>query len=474
MIGRQDRWQEDLFVAGPLSDLIPDDHPLKRIDRVLDLSWFREEVRDLYCLDNGRPGIDPEAAVRLMLAGLVQGIVHDRKLLREWQVNLAIRWFCGYRLHEKLPEHSSLTRIRQRWGAERFGRIFLRTVRQCVTAGLVAGEVIHVDATLLRADVSWESLTVRHVEQVLAENCEGSGPDDDPPVKKPGGPRPKKYSLTDPDATMATSSRQYRLEPSYKQHTAVDDKAGVIVDVAVTTGEVSEGKELLKQIDRVEANTGREVSTVTADAGYGHPANYKELLRRDIVEVIVPPKARAGKRIATSRFKYDALHERVCCPGGKVLLSAAQAKNGRWYRARTQDCRRCRFRSRCFSPRENRRSVLIVDGYVALTAARRAHARGEPERRRLYNRHRGLVEGIHGEGKTQHGLRRAARRGLWNVSIQAYLTAAVMNLKRLAALCLHIWSVVPPEMGLRGPVLRLPSRRDPNPPIHITLTRPEV
>ena len=87
MIGRQDRWQEDLFVAGPLSDLIPDDHPLKRIDRVLDLSWLREEVQDLYCLDNGRPGIDPEAAVRLMLAGLVQGVVADRKLMREAQVN---------------------------------------------------------------------------------------------------------------------------------------------------------------------------------------------------------------------------------------------------------------------------------------------------------------------------------------------------------------------------------------------------
>ena len=78
MIGNQERWQEDLFVAGPLRDLIPDDHVLKRVDKVLDLSWLRKEVADCYCVDNGRPGIDPEAAVRLMLAGLFQGIVHDR------------------------------------------------------------------------------------------------------------------------------------------------------------------------------------------------------------------------------------------------------------------------------------------------------------------------------------------------------------------------------------------------------------
>jgi len=83
MIGKQERWQEDLFVAGPLRDLIPGDHILKRVDRVLDLSWLRNEVRELYDESQGRPSIDPEAALRLMLAGFFQGIVHDRKLMRE-------------------------------------------------------------------------------------------------------------------------------------------------------------------------------------------------------------------------------------------------------------------------------------------------------------------------------------------------------------------------------------------------------
>ena len=187
MIGEQDRWQEELFVAGPLSQLIPEDHILKRVDNILDLRWLRKEVRGLYDERNGRPSIDPEAAVRLMLAGFFQGIVHDRKLMRDAQVNIAIRWFAGYKIHERLPDHSSLTRIRQRWGEELFKKIFQNTVKQCIKANLVDGETVHIDATLIRADVSWESLTEVHAEKVLKENKLEE--EDVTFSRKPGRPR---------------------------------------------------------------------------------------------------------------------------------------------------------------------------------------------------------------------------------------------------------------------------------------------
>jgi transposase len=157
MLGHKERGQLELFIAGSLRQLIPDDHVLVRIDDVLDLSWLRDEVSDCYCLDDGRPGIDPEVAVRLMVAGLLTGIVHDRKLMREAQVNIAVRWFIGYSLHEKLPHHSSLTRIRQRWGDDRFRKIFKRTVEACLKAKIATGEVVHIDASLIRANVSWRA-----------------------------------------------------------------------------------------------------------------------------------------------------------------------------------------------------------------------------------------------------------------------------------------------------------------------------
>lgn len=431
MIGKQDRWQEELFVACPLSELIPDDHVLKRVDKVLDLSWLREEVRELYSETQGRPSIDPESAVRLMLAGFFQGVVHDRKLMREAQVNLAIRWFAGYRLHERLPHHSSLTRIRQRWGAERFRRIFQKTVQLCAEAGLVDGETVHMDATLIRADVSWASLTEQHAERVLEENVlEGEQAQDR--VRKRAG-KPKKRSTTDPDATMTTSSNDYRMEPSFKQHTAVDDAAGVIVDVEVTTGEASEGQRLPEQLEQVEATTGKKVATVTGDTGYAHSSNYALLEERD-TEAVIPPQRepRRAKRIPLRRFSYDGKHGLVRCPTGKRLHRASRGKNGWWYRAKAGDCKKCPLRERCVSASAKARSVLIVDGYEALLRARRRRRRWDEATQGIYTRHRWRVEGVHAEAKTRHGLRRAVRRGLANVAIQAYLTAAVINLKRLA------------------------------------------
>lgn len=192
-----------------------------------------------------------------MLAGLLIGIVHDRQLMREAAVNIAIRWFVGYGLHEKLPHHSSLTRIRQRWGEERFRRIFQRTVEACLKAKIATAEVVHIDASLIRANVSWESLVERHVTEVLSENETDDEIEAEKKARQSG--KYKRVSLTDPDATMATSARNRRLEPSYKQHTAVDDRVGVILGVEVTTGETNEGEIIEAQVDEVIATTGAEL-----------------------------------------------------------------------------------------------------------------------------------------------------------------------------------------------------------------------
>ncbi len=432
MIGTQKRWQEDLFIAGPLSSLIPEDHILKQVDKVLDLSWLRKEVADLYCSNNGRPSIDPEAAVRLMLAGFFQGVVQDRKLMREAQVNLAIRWFAGYRLDEKLPDHSSLTKIRQRWGTERFKNIFLKTVQSCIDANLVSGETVHIDATLIRADVSWESVTTEHAETVIKENTS----DEDKPKgrgRPKKQPKPKKRSTTDPDATMATSCKKIIAEPCYKQHGAVDDVCGVIVDVEITTGEVSEGSQLPDQVERIESNTGRKIETLSTDAGYGNGKNYEYLEQRNI-DAIIPPRkmGKNGKSVPLSKFKYDEKNKIVKCPCNKILTPRTESKLGMTYRAEAKDCNNCRLRSRCFGFTSPSRTVTIVPGYDALLRARRRHKEPDEKFTRTYSRHRWKIEGMHGEAKTQHGLSRAVRRGLDNMSIQAYLTAAVINLKRLA------------------------------------------
>ncbi len=443
MLGRKERNQSELFITGSLQQLVPDDHILTRVDRFLDLSWLREEVAELYCADNGRPGIDPEVAVRLMLAGLLLGIVHDRKLMREAQVNIAIRWFIGYALHEALPDHSSLTRIRQRWGAERFRRIFERTVQACVAAKIATGEIVHVDASLIRADVSWDRLAKRHVDAVNDANEEADG--EAKKTRRTG--RFKKVCLTDPDATMATNARNRRLEPAYKQHGVVDDVCGVILDVEVTTGEVNEGQEILRRLDAAAQTASSTIRIATADSGYAYAKVYGGLEARNI-DAIIPPKAEPIRsKVPLRRFRYDARHDHVKCPRGKILRpNKAKISHGRFFASKSRDCKHCDLASICLSPSRVTKAVVIVHDYPALLRARRRRERWGDEEVQLYQRHRWRSEGFHGEAKTWHGLARAVRRGLENIRIQSFLTAAAINLKRLAtALLALICAILTPR-----------------------------
>ena len=245
-------------------------------------------------------------------------------------------------------------------------------------------------------------------------------------------------SLTDPDASMATSSGGRRLEPSYKQHTAVDDACGVVLDVAVTTGEVNEGDMIEVQVDEVRQGLGREVATVTADAGYCFAKVYDGLERRNINPLIPAKKEAFWSRVPLRRFRYDARHGIVKCPRGKILHPAYPSKDGHFYRAKLSDCARCPLRAECLPKTRGNKTVAIPHGYPALLRARRRRGQWNEEELRLYQRHRWRSEGFHGEAKTWHGLDRALRRGLENMKIQAYLTAAAINLKRLAAAVVFI------------------------------------
>ena len=300
------------------------------------------------------------------------------------------------------------------------------------------GEVVHADASLIRADVSWESLAVHHVDAVRRENGdEAANAEEDRSLRtsrKTG--RYKKVCVTDPDATMATTGRNRRLEPSYKQHAVIDDVRGVVLDVEVTTGEVNEGELLLDRLDTVGATTGTKIEAVTADAGYAYAKIFSGLKQRSITAVI-PAKAEPIRSpVPMRRFRYDAKHDVLKCPRGKKLRPGRRVKHGRFFTSRARDCRGCDLKHLCLSKGRSNKAVVLGDDYPALLRARRRRGRRgrwTDDDRKLYQRHRWRSEGYHGEAKTWHGLARAVRRGLENMRIQSYLTAAAVNLKRLAA-----------------------------------------
>ena len=223
--------------------------------------------------------------------------------------------------------------------------------------------------------------------------------------------------------------------PSYKQHTSVDDRAGVIVDIEVVTGEESDFARMAERLEALEVTLGRRPGTVTADKAYGIGKVYKLLSDREIAAVIPPrPNTRPGnaKGFPMERFRYDALHDIVRCPRKQLMTPRSATKAGRWFRAGADACRACPLRAQCIPDGGPTRRVHITEHYVEVLRARRKRLAWGAAENHLYSRHRWWVEGAHGLAKTLHGMARAARRGLENMKIQALLTATAINLKRLA------------------------------------------
>ena len=392
-----------MMLLPPMETYIPEDHPLRRLNKVLDLRFIREAVRDKYCQDNGRPSIDPEVVIRLFLIQAMDGIPHVRDLMRQVQVNLAYRWFIGYELDEKLPDHSTLSKALDRFGDEIFNELFKRSIAQCKASGLIEGKVLHVDATTIRADVDNDRV----------------GKDDSP----------------DPDARFGRFPGG-SIIPGYKQQTVVDNHKRVILGLSVFPANQSEGEKAIEVIDEAVERTGVKPAAVCADGSYGSGSNKADMEERDI-RLISPPRTpykHTNKEYFTSEdFKYDEVKDEFICPGGQRLSFIAEDKERggkRRYRCWLVICKDCHLRDKC--TKSPFRRLTVSADYGAL-ARLRADSQTDSFRQ-LYRLRAPAIEGVFGEAKKWHSLGRAWRRGISKMRVQCLLIAAVINLKRLASL----------------------------------------
>ena len=220
-----------------LESFVAADHFLRRVDRVLDLSFVRELTAPRYAVQQGRPSIDPEVYFRMQLVAYFFGVTSERQLCEDVYYNLAYRWFCRLPLQEGVPDHSSLTRIRDRYGAEIFESVFRRIVEQCKQKGLVKDSCrVMTDATLIAADASLNSLV--HNDPGEAQKEEDAqrqrrGTIDPEAQRKLSNQTHR--SRTDPDATLA-QKRGTPRQLKYKVHQTIDADSRVILDTEVTTG----------------------------------------------------------------------------------------------------------------------------------------------------------------------------------------------------------------------------------------------
>jgi len=472
-----------------LEELVPADHFYRHVERTLDLSFVREFVQETYA-GKGRPSIDPVVFFKLQLVMFFEDIRSERLLMRHAADRLSVRWYLGYDLDEPLPDHSSLTRIRERYGVEVFRRFFEKIVELCQQAGLVWGKELYFDGTKVAANASTDSLTPRFaieahlanlfepeteepMQQTEQPSSQAAPPKPDPPQEPnlptalPVGLSPEeredlsqhneerhdwieevgaqdrrvssrgyhrladlRVSTTDPDATLMPTKDG--ADMGYHTHYVVDGgKARIILNVLVTPSEVMDNQPMLDLLWRTRFRWKLWPRQVTGDRKYGTEENLVAIEREHIHAYIPSPDVdHRTEFFSADRFRYEAERDVYVCPAGKELRfdQPHSTERSRRYRARAKDCNHCPLKAQCTTSKQGRTLCRSVDEEYLdrVRAYQPTEAYQKAVRKRSV-----WVEPLFAEGKDWHGMRRCRLRELWRVNCEALMRAAGQNLKRL-------------------------------------------
>ena len=427
-----------------IDELVPDDHLLRKIEKVIDFSFIHDLVKDLYCADNGRPALDPTLLFKLLFLGYLYGVRSERQLIREVQVNVAYRWFLGLNLTDKVPDASTLSQNRRRRfnDSDVYQRIFDEVVLQAMRKRLVSGRVLYTDSTHLKANANKNKHIKVEAEQsskaYLAELEKAVEEDRLAHGKKPLAPQSKEPSTRDIKQSTTDKDSGYMVRDGkpkgffYLDHRTVDGKCNIITDVHVTPGNVHDSIPYLDRLDRQKQRFNFNVQSVGLDAGYFTASICKGLEERNLYGVISYRRPTHKKGYFYKReYHYDAERDEYTCPAGEPLIYKTTSREGyRHYQSDPKKCRNCEHLSHCT---KNANYVKTVTRHVWEDSKERINQnRLTPTGRAIYKRRKETVERSFADAKELHGYRYAKYRGLTKVKGQCLLAAAAQNMKKIA------------------------------------------
>jgi transposase len=443
MLREQDNRQISMeFVS--IEELVPKDHLLRKIDKVIDFGFIRERVKDLYCADNGRPAIDPVVLFKMLFIGYLYGTRSERQLVRDIQVNVAYRWFLGFGLTDKIPDASTISQNRRRRFAEStiYQEIFDEMVLHAIRRKMVEGTVLYTDSTHLKANANKHKFEVQEVQKSTRDYLETLEEDvtrdreahhKKPLPAKETSPEAKetKISTTDPDSGYMV--REGKPEGFfYLDHRTVDGRHSIITDTFVTAGNVHDSIPYLERLDRQRERFGLSVEAVGLDAGYFTAGICKGLEERDIYGVIAyrRPNHQKGS-LRKSDFVYDPSRDCYRCPAGSDLAYRTTDRNGyRHYASNPHQCRTCPLQAKCT---QSANCTKVVTRHIWQEHKDHINSHRLTEQgKAIYRRRKETVERSFADSKELHGHRYARRRGLGKVFEQCLLCAAVQNMKKIA------------------------------------------
>jgi transposase len=453
-------FKQRIYYDFSLESSIPQDHLLKRIDRLVSFEFVRDRTKGYYS-NTGKPSIDPIVLVKMLLIGYLFDIRSERKLVEEISLNLAYRWYIGYDLDEAIPDHSIFSKARARFGKKLFLQIFEEILKIAVSFNLVCKDTMLIDSTIVKANASIDSIAEVNLspdeywreldENEKRQSKRGAKPKEtisqqvgthfngNPDKRKMGKRRRarnagylKKRSTTDPDATMFYRPGQGGCL-SYKANITTE-KNGFITAISTSPSSLHDTCAVPDLVEMHEKILGIP-SWIAADTKYGSEECLAHLQDKGIKTVILPEvKNNRPGYFAKDKFSYDAQNDRYICPNKKILKRKTKSYtlNRITYCAKKQDCFLCNLRSLCIKPGiDNPRKVTHYDSNYYSKAREwyySCHGKCLQKLRRV------VIEGVIGNAKSYHGMGKAKLRGREKVQIQFLLTASALNLKKMVKL----------------------------------------
>ena len=437
----QVKHQEQLFYRLRLEDYIPEDHLLRHVDRFVDFSGLRTELAALYS-HTGRPSVDPELMIRMLLVGYLYGIRSETRLCEEVHLNLAYRWFCRLGLEGAVPERSTFSENRHGRFADGdvMRRVFDLVVGVCADNGLIGGAGALVDGSTVHADANRaRKAAPKEVEAIWAASDSVLRPvqdfldDLEASVTPASGPKhkpPKYLSETDPQSAWSLKDGPGRF--SCEVNYLADDKHAIIVDVEGTPARLSQEIVAAKaMLERKVA--GYDPKTIAADKSYGTGPFLSWLLERKITPYIpvLDRKAQTFGKFTRDAFDYDPANDLYICPQGHQLPLKSIDENTRVkrYKAKPSQCRGCPLKNQC-TDASSRAVMRLMDEEARQTVRDMAGT----EAFQIARTRRKKIEMLFAHLKRWQKLTRLRLRGLSGAKEEFLLAATAQNLKRLVKL----------------------------------------
>jgi transposase len=432
-----DRRSEIEFVS--LDVMVPAEHLLRKVDKIVDFSHIYELTRPYYCEDFGRPAADPVVLVKMAFIQHIYGIKSLRQTVKEVDMNMAYRWFLGFSFSDTIPGFTTLsTAFSTRFPDELFTQIFSWILEEIALKNFLSPKTVFIDATHIKANANRKkgikvlaaetarAYESRLIEEINAERIEqGKKPfDAEPPAPSM---KEKTVSTSDPESGLFVKG-EHKMEFAYSAHVACDENNFILASV-VTAGNVHDSVVFDEVYDKVTEHFP-EIETVAVDAGYKTPWICKKVLD-DERNISTPYKRPQGKEgyFRPYEYVYDEHYDCVLCPEDKVLERKSTTREGyRQFTSNPSDCGVCASKLKCTVSKVKTVLKHLWTGYIE----RAEDFRHSPEGKSSYSLRSQTIERVFADAKEKHAMRYTFHRGLKRVTNWITMKFAAMNLKKLA------------------------------------------